>query len=195
LPSSVGRRSGCRQVEDPSIEAQTAADSWLCDRRVVAKAEHGVKGRNPCFVVTTWWQETPEGVYDWYCQRGQVENNIKNFKRGMKMDRLSCSSYFANLFRLLLHAPAFRLMLALLAAAGQHSAELGRAEFTTLRLRLLKVAALVSRSVRRVLVGLPASLGSRPSFRRCCASSGRQSRHDHHALNHIGTTSGRPARC
>jgi hypothetical protein len=50
-------------------------------------------------------------------------------------------------------------MLALQAAAGQHSAELGRAESATLRLRLLKVAALVSRSVRRVLVRLPASRG------------------------------------
>lgn len=140
-------------------EFRYAADSWEYDRRIVAKAEYGPKGRNPRFVVTSLWQETAEEVYDWYCQRGQVENDIKNFKRGLKMDRLSCSSYIANFFRLLLHAAAYRLMFALRAAAGQHSTELGRAEFATLRLRLLKVAALVSRSVRRVLVRLPASFG------------------------------------
>jgi hypothetical protein len=136
---------------------RAAAESSPHDRRVVSL--HGAKGRNPRFVVTTFWQETPEEVYDWYCQRGQVEKNIKNFKRGLKMDRLPCSSYFANFFRLLLHAAAYRLMFALQTAAGQLSAELGRAEFATLRLRLLKVAALVSRSVRRVLVRLPASFG------------------------------------
>ena len=54
---------------------------------------------------------------------------------------------------------AYRLMFALRQAAGQHSTELGRAEFATLRLRLLKVAALVGRSVRRVLVRLPVSFG------------------------------------
>ncbi len=140
-------------------EFRYAAQAWQSDRRVIGKAEHGHKGANPRFVVTTLWQESPQEVYDWYCQRGQAENDIKNFKRGLKADRLSCSSFIANFFRLLLNVAAYRLMFALRQAAGQHSTELGRAEFATLRLRLLKVAALVGRSVRRVLVRLPVSFG------------------------------------
>ena len=68
-------------------------------------------------------------------------------------------TYIANFFRLLLHMAAYRLVFALRTLVAPHSEELGRAEFATLRLRLLKVAALVSRSVRRVLVRLPASFG------------------------------------
>jgi hypothetical protein len=134
-----------------------AAESWQYERRMLGKAEHGHKGANPRFLVTSLTEESPEELYEWYCQRGQVENDIKNFKRGLKADRLSCMTYIANFFRLVLHMAAYRLMFALRTLAKPHNEELGRAEFATLRLRLLKVAALVSRSVRRVLVRLPAS--------------------------------------
>jgi len=70
-------------------------------------------------------------------------------------DRLSCSRFAANFFRLLLHAAAYRLMHALRVVAKTIVPELGRAQFDTLRLRLLKVAAHVTQSVRRILVGLP----------------------------------------
>lgn len=145
-------------------EFQYAAKSWQYERRVIGKAEYGNKGANPRFLVTSLTDESPEELYDWYCQRGQVENDIKNFKRGLKADRLSCMTYVANFFRLVLHMAAYRLMFALRTLARPHSEELGRAEFGTLRLRLLKVAALVSRSVRRVLVRLPASFGLAPVF-------------------------------
>lgn len=145
-------------------EFDYAAESWAYPRRVIGKAEYGQKGANPRFLVTSLAEETPEELYDWYCQRGQVENDIKNFKRGLKADRLSCMTYVSNFFRLVLHMAAYRLMFALRTLAAPHSDELGRAEFATLRLRLLKVAALVTRSVRRVLVRLPASFGLGPVF-------------------------------
>lgn len=140
--------------------------SWAIDRRVIGKAEFGSKGANPRFVVTTLWEETPQEVYDWYCDRGQAENHIKDFKRGLKADRLSCSSFLANFFRLLLHAAAYRLLFEVRAAASRHNDEVGRMEFANLRLRLLKVAALVGQSVRRVLVRLPASFGRADLFGR-----------------------------
>lgn len=132
-----------------------AAKSWTARRRVIGKAEWGPKGDNPRFLVTSLADDTPEAIYRWYCERGQVENDIKNLKRGLSADRLSCCDFKANFFRLILHMAAYRLMFALRQKAAPHHAELARAEFGTLRLRLLKVAALVTQSVRRVLVRLP----------------------------------------
>jgi hypothetical protein len=134
-----------------------AAGSWPAPRRVVGKAEYGDKGRNPRFVVTTLYDDGAEDLYRWYCARGQAENDIKNLKCGLRADRLSCSQFLANWFRLLEHVAAYRLMHALRRHAGKRHAELATAQLDTLRLRLLKVAALASQSVRRELVRLPAS--------------------------------------
>jgi len=73
----------------------------------------------------------------------------------LQADRLSCSSFQANFFRLLLHTAAYRLLHALHHQVVAHSDTLGRAQFDTLRLRLLKVAAWVTQSARRILVRLP----------------------------------------
>jgi hypothetical protein len=132
-----------------------AAKSWSRPRRVIAKAEHDAKGANPRFVVTSLEEFPPGLIYEGYCERGQSENFIKDFKNAIQGDRLSCSRFTANFFRLLLHGAAYRLMHALRRAAGQVRAELGRVQLDTLRLRLLKVAAVVSQSVRRILVKLP----------------------------------------
>ena len=96
-------------------------------------------------------------LYRAYCERGQCENWIKDLKNALKADRLSCSAFRANFFRLLLHATAYRLMHALRQEVSAFSAELGRAQFDTLRLRLLKVAVQVKQSTRRILVRLPKS--------------------------------------
>lgn len=132
-----------------------AAGTWSRQRRIVAKAEHSAKGPNPRFVVTSLEEFDPETLYRAYCQRGQCENWIKDFKNAVQADRLSCSSFRANFFRLLLHLAAYRLLHALRLEVASHSAELGKAQFDTLRLRLLKVAALVCQSLRRILIRLP----------------------------------------
>ena len=131
-------------------------DSWSHERNVVLKVEYGALGANPRFVVTTLAGFDPGLIYDRaFCPRGQSENYIKDFKNALAADRLSCHRFVANAFRLLLHAVAYRLMHALRCTAGIVEPTLRRVQMDTLRLRLLKVAALVVVSVRRVVVRLP----------------------------------------
>jgi hypothetical protein len=146
-----------------------AAGTWSRQRRIVAKAEHSDKGPNPRFVVTSLEEFDPETLYRAYCQRGQCENWIKDFKNALQADRLSCSSFRANFFRLLLHLAAYRLLHALRIAVSEQSAELGKAQFDTLRLRLLKVAALVCQSLRRILIRLPKAFPFATVFRNLAA--------------------------
>jgi hypothetical protein len=132
------------------------AGSWSRERLVIVKAEHLDKGPNPRFLVTTLDHVPPAMVYEQaYCARGDAENRIKDFKRALAADRLSDTTYLANAFRLLLHAAAYRLLDALRRNVHVVAPSLGRAQFDTLRLRLLKVAALVKQTVRRIWVQLP----------------------------------------
>ena len=131
-------------------------NSWSHERDVVLKVEHSEKGANPRFVVTTLAGFDPGLIYDRaFCPRGQTENYIKDFKNALAADRLSCHRFAANAFRLLLHAIAYRLLHALRTTAGDVEPVLRRAQMDTLRIRLLKVAAIVTTSIRRVVVRLP----------------------------------------
>lgn len=130
--------------------------SWSRERDVVLKVEYGEYGANPRFVVTTLTGFDPGLIYDRaFCPRGQSENYVKDFKNAIRADRLSCHRFAANVFRLLLHAVAYRLMHALRNTVGFVEPTLRRVQMDTLRLRLLKVAAIVVSSVRRVVVKLP----------------------------------------
>lgn len=116
------------------------AGKWPVARRVVYKAEVLSKGPNTRFVVTTH-TDPAATVYDHYTDRGQAENYIKDYKRALAADRLSDHRFWANQFRLLLHAAAYWLLDTLrhwLAAT-----DAGRWQFDTLRLRLLKIAGRV----------------------------------------------------
>jgi len=86
------------------------ANSWSSARRIVVKCEYTALGANLRFLVTNR-VGTPEEIFAWYNQRGQAENFIKELKRDVAADRLSCSSYRANAFRLQLHAVAYNLLL------------------------------------------------------------------------------------
>lgn len=132
-----------------------AAATWPHERLVVMKAERSEKGENPRFIVTSIEGFPPAWMYDAYCERGQCENFIKDFKNALKADRLSCETFTANFFRLLEHAAAYVLMHALRVEAGKQSPSLATVQMDTLRLRLLKVAATVKQSARRILVRLP----------------------------------------
>jgi hypothetical protein len=135
-----------------------ATRNWAHKRRVVVKAEHLGDKANPRFVVTTVDERDPRAVYErLYCPRGQAENAIKDFKRALCGDRLSCTTYVANAFRLALHAIAYRLLEALRRVVLHVAPGLGRRQFDTLRLLLLKVAALVGQSVRRFTFQLPSA--------------------------------------
>lgn len=148
--------SGAASRTFTSLEYQT--QSWPHPRRVIAKAEHLVGGKsNPRFLVTSLTDLPPRLLYEVvYCHRGEAENRIKDFKRALKGDRLSCTTYVANAFRLLLHAVAYLLLDALRDHVAAVEPGKPRPQFDTLRLMVLKVAAQVTQSVRRILVVLPA---------------------------------------
>jgi hypothetical protein len=94
-------------------EFRYAAETRPRRRRVVVKAQHLSKGADPRFVVTSLQQRSPQSVHALYCQRGQMQNWIKDLKNALHGDRLSCSRFAANWFRLLLHGTAYRLLHAL----------------------------------------------------------------------------------
>lgn len=130
--------------------------SWSRSRRVVGKAEYLSKGENPRFVVTSLPPSEYEKRYlyeELYCARGEMENRIKEQQLDLFGDRASCHTFRGNEIRLWLSMAAHLLIVALrrLALAGT---ELARAQASTLRVKLFKIGALVTVSVRRVYVRL-----------------------------------------
>lgn len=132
-----------------------AAESWQKPRRVVMKAEWLLKGANPRFVVTNL-ELPPQALYDnFYVQRGaDSEHPIKELKLGLQAGRLSCRTFKANQFRLLLAQAAYLLMIWLRKAAEGTRFE--QAQVERIRSCLIKGAARVKLSARRVLVELAA---------------------------------------
>ena len=129
------------------------AKSWDRSRRVILKAEHNAGGPNPRFVVTNV-PGVPQELYDdVYCQRGEMENRIKEQQLDLFAGRTSCHRFVANAFRLLLSSAAYVLMQALRREALSGT-ELEQAQVGTIRLKLLKVAARVLVSARRVVFHL-----------------------------------------
>ncbi len=133
------------------------AKSWHCQRRVAARIEATAKGLDIRYVVTNIARGGAAWLYDTlYCARGQAENLIKLHKTQLASDRTSCRSPLANQVRLLLHTGAYWLMLKLRDAVPRPQ-PLASAEFTTVRLRLIKIAARVSETATRVRVAFAAA--------------------------------------
>jgi len=144
-----------------------AAQSWDRPRRVIVKAEHlrGPDGgkANPRFVVTNCAGD-PRVLYeDFYCQRGNMENRIKEQQLGLFADRTSCHDFLANQFRVLLAAAAYVLVEHIRRTALVGS-DLERAEVGTIRLRLFRVGALVQKTVRRVVIRIASSFPGQDLF-------------------------------
>jgi len=141
-----------------------SAATWDRTRRVIVKAEHNAQGANPRFVVTNVPGDPQELYDDVYCQRGEMENRIKEQQLDLFADRTSCHRFMANQFRLLLSSAAYVLVQALrrTALAGT---ELAQAQVGTIRLKLFKVAARVVISVRRVVFHLASSYPYQEVFR------------------------------
>lgn len=137
-------------------EVRYGAETWDRPRRVIVKAEHGEKGSNPRFVVSNLETE-PQTLYDErYCPRGEMENRIKEQQLGLFSDRTSCQDWWANQFRLLLSSCAYVLLEAV-RRLGLVGTELARAQAGTIRLKLLKIGAVVLRNTRRVRLLLSSS--------------------------------------
>ena len=152
--------------------------TWPWKRRVIYKAEvvraEGKKPKdNPRFVVTNM-KQTPRWLYEEvYCQRGDIENRIKELHYGMEIGRTSCTNFWANQFRVLMTAAGYVLMQEMrLGLAGTASA---RAQVSILRERFLKIGALVVTSVRRILLHLPQSFPYLDSFHRLALNLGARS--------------------
>jgi len=160
------RSKASGQTEHLYGETRYAARKWTRKRRVIIKAEvvrHPGRDpkNNPRFVVTNL-ADAPAAVYALYCGRGDMENRLKELQHGLALDRTSCHRFWANQFRVLLTLAAYILFQTLQAhAQGTACAD---AQVSTLRERLVKLAAWVERSVRRIVVHLPATGGWLPTW-------------------------------
>ena len=171
--------ASAREFRD--LEYQTRK-SWSRSRRVVAKAEVMAAGDNPRFVVTNLPREGFRGedrerfcagrLYEgFYCARGEMENVLKQQVLDLPGDRLSTHWLASNQLRLWLATLAYLLM-ERLRAVGLAGSELATATVGTIRCRLLKVAASVRVSVRRVYVQMSSAYPLQELFRRCAARLG-----------------------
>jgi Transposase DDE domain group 1 len=149
--------------------------SWSRERRVVAKAEHLAKGVNPRFVVTSLSAEdrAARPLYEQdYCGRGEMENRIKEQQLHLFADRTSAHSMRANQIRLFFSSIAYVLLEAL-RRLGLAGTELAAAQSQTIRLKLLKIGALVQVTVRKVWVKLSSGSPYAEVFRRVHANLAR----------------------
>lgn len=140
-------------------EGTYQAESWDHPRRVIVKAEALPKGPNTRFVVTTR-DDPPAALYDWYVDRGDGENAIKDLKNACCANRLSDHRFWANQFRLLLHAAAYWLLDTIRRWLAARRVE--RMQLDTLRLRLLKIGGRVYQWRDRVRLRLAASHPGQP---------------------------------
>ena len=146
-------------------ETRYAARSWGRQRRAVARIEATLMGLDSRFVVTSLPRGSAEWVYDTlYCARGQAENLIKMHKGQLASDRTSCRSPLANQMRLILHTAAYWLLLRVRDAIPEPQT-LARAEFATIRLRLLKIAARITETASRVRIAFAAACPQAALFR------------------------------
>ena len=140
--------------------------SWSRERRVVGKAEHLPKGPNSRFVVASLSKEQYEGrsVYEeWYCGRGDMENRIKEQQLMLFADRTSAEDMRANQIRLYLSSIGYVVMNAM-RRIGLADTPFERAQCSTIRLKLLKVGALVRITVRKIWVSFSQSYPYREQF-------------------------------
>ena len=123
------------------------------ERRVIARLEHGPKGANPRYVITNLEGEAKALYERLYCARGEMENRIKEQQLALFADRTSCHKWWPNQFRLILSSLAYTLI-ATIRRLGLRGTKMARAQADTIRLKLLKIGAVVIRNTRRVRLHL-----------------------------------------
>ena len=144
-------------------ELAYAAGTWSTERRVIARIEHGLKGANPRYVVSNLEGEA-QGLYEkLYCARGDMENRIKEQQLDLFADRTSCHGWWANQFRLLLSGMAYTLI-ETIRRRGLTGTKMARAQAGTIRLKLLKIGAVIVRNTRRVRVHLSSACPNKALF-------------------------------
>jgi len=149
-----------------NLRYQTVENTWSRKRRVIAKAEHLNKGSNPRFVVTSLaqkWFAAPVVYETIYCERGEMENRIKEQQLGLFADRTSTATMRGNQLRLYFSSIAYILMHDLRRLALKDT-DLERAQCTTIRLKVLKIGAQIHVSVRRVWIRMAAGYPYKEAF-------------------------------
>lgn len=130
-------------------EFNYAAKSWSKKRRIIVKAEYNKKGSNTRFVVTNMLGR-PKKLYDKvYCMRGDMENRIKEQQLDLFADRTSSHKWYSNQLRLLLSSLAYTLIDSI-RRIGLYNTELAKAQAGTIRLKLLKIGAVIVKKTRTI---------------------------------------------
>ena len=170
--AELGRKTGAAARRFKDFTWTTRA-SWSRQRRVVAKAEWlpgaepGTGEENPRFVVTSLSREEHEARHLYeklYCARGEMENRIKECQLDLYADRTSAHTMRANQLRLWFAAMAYVLLCALRRIGLAHT-QFARATCGTIRLKLVKIAALVRTSVRRIKRAMPSAFAYQAEYR------------------------------
>lgn len=131
-------------------EFKYAAKIWKNERRIIAKSEHTAKGANRRYIVTNEKNFIPKELYEKnYCGRGDMENRIKEIKRGVFSDRTSCHQWWPNQLRLIFSSMAYILIESMRRIALKNT-ELATAQCETIRLKLYKIGAIILRNTRRI---------------------------------------------
>jgi len=140
-----------------------AAGTWKVKRRVIARIEHGPKGANPRYIVTNLEGDGQDLYERLYCARGDMENRIKEQQLDLFADRTSCHKWWPNQFRLLLSSLAYTL-LQTIRRIGLKGSGMARAQCGTIRLKLLKIGAVIVRNSRRVRIHLSSACPDKALF-------------------------------
>ena len=136
-----------KQREFISFEYQSK--SWSRPRKIVAKAEYSEKGSNPRFIVSNM-NGDPDYLYDnIYCARGNMENDIKQIQLELFSDRMSCHKWDGNQFRLLLSSLAY-ILIERMRALCLKNTQLEKAQLGTIRLKLFKIGAVITKNTRKI---------------------------------------------
>ena len=141
-------------------EYEYQAKTWSHARKIIVKAERLPDVNDRCgkentrYIVTNLEGDAKELYEEIYCARGDMENRIKEQQRMLFADRTSCHSFTANRFRLFLSSCAYVLMETLRRTALSGTS-MAKAQCSTIRVKLFKIAAVVTKSVRRILFSMP----------------------------------------
>ena len=148
------------------FDYQPLKATWGKERRIIAKAEYLARGPNPRFIVTSLKGVAKELYEDIYCQRGDMENRIKEQQLDMFADRTSTQSMRANQLRLWFSTIAYTFM-HLLRWIGLENTELNKAQCHTIRVKLLKIGAQIKVSVRRIHIAFSEAFPLKDILRSC----------------------------
>ena len=163
---ALSRRSGRAERRFKDF-MWTTRESWSCRRRVIGKAEVTQGEANPRFVVTSLKRSEVKAraLYEKvYCARGEMENRIKECQLDLYADRTSAATMRANQLRLWFASMAYVLLCALRRIGLKHTA-FAKATCGTIRLKLLKIGALIRVSVRRIVVAMASGFPNQRDFR------------------------------